>query len=143
MQPRFAWKCSYQGESWFNVMDRTGTYSLQLRTHVPDFLRRTFNGDDSAFQRQVVDMVGVLTREYRIDQPVPLDTAQAFNAWRLADYDATCRQIEADPVRYGPFNGATDSRLRPPVLAHSIAHYFPGQGWTLQPIPDVPQVAAA
>jgi hypothetical protein len=143
MQPRFAFKCAYQGEVWFTVTDRTGSYSLQLRTHVPDYLRRTFNGDDSAFQRQVLDMVGVLTREYRIDQPVPTDTAQAFNAWRLAEYDTTCRQIEADSVRYGPFNRATDSRLRPPVLAHSTAHYVPGDGWTFQPVPDLPQAVAA
>jgi hypothetical protein len=85
-------------------------------------------------------MVGVMTREYRIDQPVPLDTAQAFNAWRLAEYDSACCQIEA---RYGSFDLTTDSRLPPPVLAHSTAHYVPGDGWTLQPIPDVPQAAGA
>jgi hypothetical protein len=143
MQPRFAFKCAYQGEVWFTVTDQTGSYSLQLRTHVPEYLRSTFNGDDSAFQRQVVDIVGVLTREYRIDQPVPMDTAQAFNAWRLAEYDAACLQIEADPIRYGQFDRATDSRLRSPVLAHSTAHYVSGDGWTLQPILDVRQSTAA
>jgi hypothetical protein len=49
MQPRFAWKCAYQGEVRFSVTDRTGSYSLQLWTHVPDYLRSTFNGNDSAW----------------------------------------------------------------------------------------------
>ena len=99
--PKFKWRCSYQGSIWFDVWDETGMYELELRRSAEDYERKCYNGDDADWQRNVVDMIGVLRRSHGSDQEVPPATLQAFNAWRKAEHDAQIAKMTAEPKLYG------------------------------------------
>ena len=125
--PRFKWKCSYQGTVWYEVRDSSGMYGLELRRRADDYERKRYNGDDADWQRNVVDMIGVLRREYDSQREVPAATLHAFNAWIIGEHGAHMAKLRADPQRYG-----TDfSAIVPPTLARAAARYQVGTGWII------------
>ncbi len=121
-RPRFKWKCSYQGSVWYDVWDETGMYEIELRRRADDYERKCYNGDDADWQRNVVDMIGVLRRAYSIDQEIPASTLFAFNAWIITEHEKHVAELKAQPERYGDV-----SDIQRPVLPHAAARYE--NGW--------------
>lgn len=126
---RFKWHCSYQGSVWFEVWDETGKYELELRRSAEDYERKFYNGDDADWQRNVVNMIGVLRRSHNIDREVPSATLQAFNAWRKAEHDTWIAQMIAQPHRYGDPKTWQPSFGQPPTPARAAARYE--NGWII------------
>lgn len=128
-EPRFRWTCSYQGTTWFEVSDETGTYELELRRAAEPYELAGANGDDC--RRDMLASIGLLRTSRCGDRArlfeVSRATLDAFNAWRLAEHREHMARLDAQPDRYG-FIAANDPLRQPPLVAWR-GFYVIGPGW--------------
>lgn len=124
--PTFRWTCSYMGCAWYEVSDHTGTYEVQLRHHADDYELSIANGDD--VRRDMKAAIGLLHRSGRSWEPIPCETVDAFNAWRLSERAKHIAEMQSQPHRYGDID-PNDTTLFPPIMPVRGAVYVVGPGW--------------
>ena len=122
MDVLFRWKCSYQGSTWYEVRDHTGTYEAEFRRSAPDCELARPTGDDC--RRDILAAVGILRRasgwsagDARLFE-VPASTVAAFNRWRDAERAEHRARIKAAPEKYGtvkPIPGGMIGQFLHPV----------------------------
>lgn len=117
MKPAFRWTCSYQGLTWFQVTDETGTYEAELRRTCHDYELERANGD--AVREEMKAAVGILRRSHckpgDHSFAIPPATVAAFNEWRAAEHAAWLASMRAQPDRYGEIS---DSEFPAPMIAN-------------------------
>lgn len=130
----FRWKCSYRGTVWYEVIDQTGRYEVELLRDPAFEDRAHFNGTEAEWQRDVIGKHNVLVRDYMATSPLPDPTLHAFNAWRRAEHAVHLAQLLAEPDRYGQIADTDPVRTPPPPV--SAGYYVVGEGWKISARPD-------
>lgn len=115
----FEFQCSYMGRAEYRVRsgrDLLGT--IVFRTGVSDYERSIYNGDPAELDAET----GLAWWMHRHQEPMPAEIIDAFNAWRMA-------QFEAARARFGEeFTPETD---RPRALRAGM--WSPAAGF--HPVP--------
>jgi hypothetical protein len=117
------------GAVYYDVMDETGRYEIEVRRSVCDYQRSIYNGGPAEFERDVVGAINLARRSTFCDKAIPESTLHAINRILQAEHVASIRQIEADPFRYGVLEADDKLRRAPPIL--SAAVYKPTGGWLI------------
>jgi hypothetical protein len=127
----FRWKCSFMGTIDYEVFGDGETYRIGVRRSASDYERSIFNGGDQEWQRDVVSAIDLVRRSSSPSQPLSPETVAAFNAWLLAEHEASIAKMKAKPERYG-FLAEDDPLLRAPRPVIG-ARYEVGSGWIRNP----------
>lgn len=132
MQPTFKWTCSYQGSTWFNVHDHTGSYEAELRRNAEPYELSIANGDDC--RQEMITGVGFLRRSHCIKDragnysfTMPAVTVAAFNAWRLNEHNKWVAEMQRQPERYGAI--LEDRITQSPMVAKRGRYVFGEHRW--------------
>jgi hypothetical protein len=112
------WTCSYMGCVWYEITDATGRYEVEVRHRLGDYERSILNGPQCV--KDCETAIGGIHRSSHSWEPVPAETVAAFNAWRMAEYEAF--------VAKGRLRGWDISEEKPPEPVRGI-HYVIGAGW--------------
>ncbi|HTI81787.1 MAG TPA: hypothetical protein VL614_15165 [Acetobacteraceae bacterium] len=126
----FRWDSSGLGEAYYTVFGAGELSTLRVRYEATEYQRSISSYSDADWERDVVGAIGLLTASA---QPVPQDVVDAFNAWRLAEYNRHRAQIDAQPERYGVVDWDNDPVFKRPVPCRG-AHYL--VRWNRPDAPD-------
>lgn len=114
----FRWQCSYLNSVYFRAFADGASFEIELRHCLSDYEESIYNGGRAAYLAECGPLVAML----RAPHPIGLELVQAFNAWRVAEYERGLAQLRAAPEKYGPESDwAAD--IRPPPLANGCAWY--------------------
>jgi hypothetical protein len=117
----FRWTCSGLGESDYDVFGSPDVTKLRLRYEATDYQRSISSYDEAAWQRDVVGAIDLLHATGGGGH-VTQDMVDAFNAWRLAEYMAHRRSIDAQPERYGVIDWASDPVFKRPRVVRGARY---------------------
>lgn len=115
----FRWTCSGMGETDYEVSGAGDLTRLRVRYEATEYQRSISSYDDAGWERDVVGAIGLLVACAR---PVPQDLVDAFNAWRLSEYEAHRKQIDAQPERYGVVDWEADPVFKRPVVVRGAQY---------------------
>ena len=137
----FAFKCGYQGVTWYAVIGDGNRYEVAARHSLHGHERRHWNGTEASWLSIVVPTLHGLVRDSRPDREIPGAVVDAFNAWRAAEQRSALASLLADPARYGPVEpgdrarqapapcrGLRLGRGKPHVGAWDVTHPWPEDG---------------
>lgn len=123
----FRHSCGYMGVSYYYVYGDGELYEVQARHTASDYERSIFNGTDAMWERDILPMIGLLCAN-RYKATMAPDVAEAFNAWREAEYWKHRRDIDSKPETYGVVDWENDAVFKKPIPVRG-ANYEPGYGW--------------
>jgi hypothetical protein len=129
MSYRFVWKVSYQHTAGYEVHGDGPRYLIEERREPSAYDLETYNGTMDQWNREVIGSVGTIHRLKEMTTPIPQAVVDAFNAWRLTEWERDVGAILADR-RYDGI-GRNDSIFKPPQKVKG-AHWVPGTGWAIQ-----------
>ena len=101
-----------------------------------DYYRSIFNGTDAEWQRDIVEQVNVL--RMGVQEPVPQELVDAFNAWRAEEYAEFSKRMDARPEVYG-----TDWRKDIPAPEPVRGGHWTRDGWVITAEARLPEMTAA
>jgi hypothetical protein len=109
------------GRCWYDVIDQTGKYEMQIRWETSDYERSIWNpaGD---YERDAVRLVGWAVAGGR---RIPTDTLLAWNVARRAQSAEANAWFDADPDRYGVIR-ADDPIRSPTLIVKGCAYWADG-----------------
>lgn len=120
---RFRFESGYQGDQDFTVYGDGEPYRVSLRVAADALVPRGWNYDQPTYERDVVASVGLLRRHDGREVAIPAAVVEAFNAWRLADYQRARQLIDEQAERYGVIDWERDPVFKRPIPARAGAYY--------------------
>jgi hypothetical protein len=116
MEYTFDFACSYMGRAEYRVWrGRVLLGVLMFRSDVSDYERSIYNGDPTEIEAEI----GLAWWMHRSGEPMPAEVVDAFNAWRMAQFEAARAKYgeEFTPERDRP------APLRPGVWTREIGFH--------------------
>ncbi len=126
MTYHFRWTCSGMGETDYAVSGAGAIKHLRVRYDAGDYFKSISSYSDLDWEREVVASLGLLRSDAcGSGQEMPQDLVDAFNAWRLAEYEASRAKILGDYARYGikPEDYANAISAPPSVLRGAVGEH--------------------
>jgi hypothetical protein len=135
------------GETTYRVAGAGDLTRLRVRYEATEWQRTNVHScSDDEWQRDVVGAINLLV-DANGGRRVPQDVVDAFNAWRLREYNSHRRQIDAQPERYGIVDWDKDPVFKRPAEVRGARyrvrwekpgpdcwkHGCVGLGWELNP----------
>jgi hypothetical protein len=144
---RFAFRCSYQGSTWFEVIGDGNSYQIELRHSLHGYERRGWNGNDARWLTEIVPTLHSIRRDNRPDIAIPDPVVDAFNTWRIVDHTRNLQLLLDNPHRYGVVAADDPIRRQPSTVRALQLRSGPGNGhigiWNItRPWPDQDPSAA-
>ena len=117
----FAWTGSGLGISSFSVYGAGDLTRLCVRYEATDWQKSRSSYNDADWQRDVVSAINLLVDDCG-GRPVPQEVVDAFNAWRLVNYEHNRAEIDAQPERYGMVDWANDPVFKRPAIVRGAQY---------------------
>lgn len=123
----FRWTCGFAGETEFEIHEPSGaTFKAELQHSISDYWRDNWTGIALAERES---RLGLLVRSVCDNAgEISAETLDAFNAWRLREYELQMAEMESRPERYG--DSATLRAEFPAPAPVSAGRWTKGSGWT-------------
>lgn len=112
---RFKFVVSYMGSICYEVETAEEQFRVAAVFEASDYHRSIYNGSAERFDREVAAKVGCLVREHDISREIPLEVLDAFNAFRVRDYQGTLAWIDSKPGLREALRADVESVIPPPV----------------------------
>lgn len=137
MSYRFVWKLTYGSVAEFEVHGDGPCYRIEERREPSAYDLEMWPHSIDQWNREVVGSVGTIHRRDNQCKAVPQAVVDAFNAWKMAEWERYVERVLAD-LRYA---GAGRNEFKPPPVVRGAVWQPSGSCWIVQPAASMERAA--